>query len=282
MWAFVSNWITITVVVPVIIGIGWGALSMNPPEHIIAQVSFSLAAIILLIRTGWWMAFEQHGSIPQLTLFSFIIFGIIGSLWLVSIRWVRGREHKPLTTTSINITKQLQGPKDLTTVRIQDKNEIEYNRRIELYKNFIKEKTRRIHLYSEGLFLCFEIGFLIANQKKLKPKSIIDLNQKLNDSINKYEQWTKEKNEEDAIFIGLIEDIKIHFRESAHLSDLLKLVSEQILVKAVEEPSQTDFQDQDHIKKLSDRAGSSINKYVDTKIRHPLDDLANYLKKNLK
>jgi hypothetical protein len=93
MWGWLFSWNTVLCICPVLIGVGVGVLSMNPPSFTIAHVSFSFAAAILLARIGWWLSFEQSASKYQLTIFAFIIFGIIGSLWLCSIRWVSDREH---------------------------------------------------------------------------------------------------------------------------------------------------------------------------------------------
>ena len=102
MWAILASWITVAAVVPVLIGIGVGVMSMNPPEYSVAQVSFTLAALILLGRAGWWIAFEKgDGYSPfQLYLFTFFVFGIVGTLWVVSVSWVSSKQQpsaKPQT-----------------------------------------------------------------------------------------------------------------------------------------------------------------------------------------
>jgi hypothetical protein len=105
MWQFLTNWITVVAVVPVLITLGWGALSMNPPSFTSAHSCFSLAATILLVRLGWMLAFEQPGNTIQKVIFAFVTFGLIGSLWLYCIQWVNEREQmfketlKPPTIT---------------------------------------------------------------------------------------------------------------------------------------------------------------------------------------
>ena len=105
MWNVLTNWITVAVVVPILITIGIGVLSMTPPEFTTAHICFTLSAAILMARLGWWLAFEQSESKFQLFLFAFIIFGIIGCLWLFSMKWITQREQKFITSTSIKEQK---------------------------------------------------------------------------------------------------------------------------------------------------------------------------------
>ena len=93
MWSVLVGWYTVAIVVPILVGIGIGVMSMNPPEYMVAQISFSLAAIILSTRVGWWLAFEQASQVrtSQMALFAFVIFGAIGLCWVRSVRWVSGR-----------------------------------------------------------------------------------------------------------------------------------------------------------------------------------------------
>ncbi|MBI4634099.1 MAG: hypothetical protein HY742_09445 [Deltaproteobacteria bacterium] len=100
MWTLLTSWFTVAVVVPVLITIGLGVLSMNPPEYIIAYICFTVTALLLLARTGWWLAFEQSGSKVQVVLFAFVILGSISALWSISMKWVKEREHNFLTPTS--------------------------------------------------------------------------------------------------------------------------------------------------------------------------------------
>lgn len=92
MWKVLTNWITVAAVISALITIGMGVLSMNPPAYTTAYPCFSFAAAILLARIGYWLAFEQSAGRVQLIFFAFIIFGIIGCLWLISMKWVKDRE----------------------------------------------------------------------------------------------------------------------------------------------------------------------------------------------
>lgn len=100
MWNVLTSWITVVVVIPILITIGIGVLSMTPPEFTTAHICFTLSAAILMARLGWWLAFEQPASKIQLFLFAFIIFGIIGCLWLFSMKWITQREQKFVTATT--------------------------------------------------------------------------------------------------------------------------------------------------------------------------------------
>lgn len=89
------GWGVVGTAVCVFIGIGVGVMSMNPPEYVIAEVSFSLGAIILMTRIGWWLFLEQSDktSTIKLAFSAFLIFGIIGALWILSLRWINERQR---------------------------------------------------------------------------------------------------------------------------------------------------------------------------------------------
>lgn len=92
MWEALVSWVTVSIVVTVLIGIGVGVLSMAPPHYIIAQFCFSFAGLLLLSRTAWWIAFEQSANTNawQRGLFVVVVFGAIGFIWLRSVEWVQG------------------------------------------------------------------------------------------------------------------------------------------------------------------------------------------------
>jgi hypothetical protein len=70
---------------------------MNPPNYTIAQVCFTVSAVLLLCRTAWWIAFEQSPDVNRITrgVIAFLLFGLIGALWVVSVTWVSGLRHLP-------------------------------------------------------------------------------------------------------------------------------------------------------------------------------------------
>jgi hypothetical protein len=102
MLQVLTGWIFLGILVPVIIGIGIGVLSMAPPEFSIAKACFSLAACILLAKTAWWVAFDSAGSAArERLLVCCVVFGLTGVLWAVSIIWIQRREPK------LKVTQQL-------------------------------------------------------------------------------------------------------------------------------------------------------------------------------
>jgi len=100
IWSVLTNWYTVSVVVPAVFFIGLGVLTMSPPEFKIAYICFALSAILLAARIGYWLIFEQIQRGIQPFIFAFLILGLIGSLWVVSMRWVAEREHKQLQEES--------------------------------------------------------------------------------------------------------------------------------------------------------------------------------------
>jgi len=92
MSEFLSNWLGPTVFLA-LIGIGFTVMGLNPPEFFIGKICFTLAAVVALVNIGWKFGFGQTEKVWQPALTIFIIFGIIGSLWFFSIKWVNGREY---------------------------------------------------------------------------------------------------------------------------------------------------------------------------------------------
>ena len=90
MWGVLVSWTFISIVAVALVGIGVGVLSMNPPHYQIAQVCFSVSAALLIVRSGWWIAFEQPATVSPFNriMFTLVVFGAIGVLWEESVRWV--------------------------------------------------------------------------------------------------------------------------------------------------------------------------------------------------
>src|SRR2546422_530017 len=107
MWS-VFGWPVVSVVVPLVVGIGIGMLSMAPPEFWIAKVCFSVAALVFLAKAGVWLTEIQIEVVPRLLLV-FLLFGLTGTVWLEAWRWVGARElswkpGSPATTTASHVT----------------------------------------------------------------------------------------------------------------------------------------------------------------------------------
>jgi hypothetical protein len=93
MWSVLFGWTSVITTFTVLIGIAVGVLSMTPPEFGVARGAFTVAALILGARFGWWLAFDQSGtSTGHMAFFGFVVFGTIGAGWIGAERWVKSRE----------------------------------------------------------------------------------------------------------------------------------------------------------------------------------------------
>jgi hypothetical protein len=95
MWGALLSWASVAIVVSLLVSGGLGVMSMTPPAYTVAQMSFSIAALILSARLGWWIAFGQpsDASPAHRLFFAFIILGGIGMLWVLSLTWVDSRRR---------------------------------------------------------------------------------------------------------------------------------------------------------------------------------------------
>jgi len=88
-----TGWVFLSILLPVLIGIGIGVLSMAPPEFTVAKVCFSLAACILLTKTTWWVAVNgAESTTRERLLVCVVVFAFTGVLWAASIIWIRNRQ----------------------------------------------------------------------------------------------------------------------------------------------------------------------------------------------
>jgi hypothetical protein len=117
IWQALFGWAVLGTVVAVLIGIGFGVLSMTPPDFTIARICFSLAAGILSIKTAIWLVQLQAGRWERIGA-AVLIFGIIGGAWVWSQSWIDYRDEQrrvtanpPQVVTSANEqTNQNQTP----------------------------------------------------------------------------------------------------------------------------------------------------------------------------
>lgn len=124
LWTVVLGWPLVGIIVVLLIGTGVGVLSMSPAQYTIAQVSFALASLILISRTGWWLAFEQPPDVGTLHVgvFAFFGFGFIGILYVQSARWINGLRETALqrarqTTTAAESSPNERPPTMLSLFR---------------------------------------------------------------------------------------------------------------------------------------------------------------------
>jgi hypothetical protein len=94
MWSSLTSWGTLAVALSIIITIGIGVLNMNPPNPTIAKIAFSLAGIILLTRLIYWIALELSAPPLKRVIFSFVIFGAVGSLWFLLMSLAGNKKHE--------------------------------------------------------------------------------------------------------------------------------------------------------------------------------------------
>jgi hypothetical protein len=96
------GWTVVGSIITVLIGIGVGVLSMNPPHDQIGQVFISLAALLLIARGAWWIIFEQYSVTPwQRVSFIIILFGGVGLLWGESLHWLQTLQLSRTESTGI-------------------------------------------------------------------------------------------------------------------------------------------------------------------------------------
>ncbi len=95
MWNVLSSWLLVSVVVPLLIGVGFSVMSMSPPAYGLAQVSLSMAALLLSAKLGWWIGYGQSdgATVGYRLVLSFIVFGAIGTLWVWSLTWINARRE---------------------------------------------------------------------------------------------------------------------------------------------------------------------------------------------
>ena len=98
MWEAIFGWTTVGILVPLIIGFGWVVISISSPQYDLARGAFSVSATILVLRICWWLALEggvsaNEGTALGVAIWSFLLFGTIGCLWALSLRWVNELQH---------------------------------------------------------------------------------------------------------------------------------------------------------------------------------------------
>jgi hypothetical protein len=101
IWNDLLGWAVCAVVAGFFIASAVGVLSMTPPQHGLAEVLFTVGSLMILCRSGWWLAFETTGnaSIWQTAIASSVIFGVTGLAYVAAIRWVEGLRPRPITAS---------------------------------------------------------------------------------------------------------------------------------------------------------------------------------------
>ena len=114
MWSVLTGWVFVGALFALLVGAGFSVMSMTPPQYTLAEAFFTIAAIVLLGRTAWWVAFEHRptASVGLPVLFCFVVFGSIGALWYTGMRWIESlRPHSQGALVSppppFNITRSI-------------------------------------------------------------------------------------------------------------------------------------------------------------------------------
>jgi hypothetical protein len=91
MWKQIVSWTVVAIVVTALIGLGANSMSMTPPEFGIAKICFMLSAVVLSLRTAYWLARTESRWWERIML-TFVLSGLIGVLSVESWRWVSHRQ----------------------------------------------------------------------------------------------------------------------------------------------------------------------------------------------
>ncbi len=90
----ILGWPVLGAIVLLLVATGFAVLSMTPPRYRIAEVCYCIAALILLVKFGWWAVVTQSQRVER-ALVSFVVFGVVGLLWVEAMRWVESMAVSP-------------------------------------------------------------------------------------------------------------------------------------------------------------------------------------------
>ena len=87
------GWVTIGIIVPILIGVGFSVMSTSPPEFRYARWCFTVALLILALKFGLWLTVEQPEGLSLIGALSIIVvYLFIGALWLWTMSWIDTRQ----------------------------------------------------------------------------------------------------------------------------------------------------------------------------------------------
>jgi hypothetical protein len=90
-WGELVGWAAVAAIAGGVISLGAGALSMSPPDFIVAKVCFTIGALLLVGKLVWSFS-RQETLTPQSLLLAAVLFALVGGGWVWSWHWVKGRE----------------------------------------------------------------------------------------------------------------------------------------------------------------------------------------------
>jgi hypothetical protein len=73
--------------------VGFALMSTAPPESEAAKCCFHVAAFLLLVKTATWLIGQQSRVLIR-SFAAFLLFGLIGIAWFISVQWVQTRQSK--------------------------------------------------------------------------------------------------------------------------------------------------------------------------------------------
>ena len=102
------GWTVIGIIIALLIGAGFSVLSMNPPRHRIAEICYSLSAMLLWAKFSYW-AVTANASWKERAIVAFLVFGISGTLLIAALGWVEGMIPKSVPLGTVAATSTVIG-----------------------------------------------------------------------------------------------------------------------------------------------------------------------------
>jgi len=83
----IVSWSVPGTIIVVLLGVGFGVLSMTPPRHRITEVCFSVAALILWAKFSFWAVTSTVDRREKLAA-SALVFGLSGMVLVLGLSWI--------------------------------------------------------------------------------------------------------------------------------------------------------------------------------------------------
>jgi hypothetical protein len=208
MSSVLLGWAVVGAAVLLLIGLAGSVLSMNPPAFVVAKTCLSAAVLVLMCRTGWWLAFELETETWERLFGCAFLFGFAGLLWMSCMVWIQGRENSfllplvfkdsPLLTNKIKhrairdvsgfraylLGLELPIPNDTPPIRVQtgigssgtgmyegDQNTAQYRKELSIGEAQVNDRTVYTDLYAG-----YVVSRLLTTPKQLRTaRSIADI-----------------------------------------------------------------------------------------------------------
>jgi hypothetical protein len=108
MWSFIFSWQVVALVGPGLVLLGFGVLSMTPPEVKFAEACFAVGYLVILAKIAWWITFELTEPRWQRGVFIAVIFAAVGILWFCSTTFAIGKDKPPERMNAANAARESQ------------------------------------------------------------------------------------------------------------------------------------------------------------------------------